>query len=224
VSRERVTVRCRTAVETGAQRCHDALTNNDIAGVVRRRDIPLAAQCREGLEYVDCFKDVLSEHPDTSQYAFERHVLQLNENLYKLVCVDYFDALKDHLHCLFSNLSIYDMQTCFNSHPVVNCSTTESFQKCFNAAVDRTPDCSPRIKPLLNRLINKVQTFQPNCQIVDSEEEQDEQKVSVETYEREFEKNGVLIKLQLQMSTKGGKDKDNKKNKKKKSGHVVPNS
>jgi hypothetical protein len=191
---------------------------------VKRRNTSLKTQCREGRQYNKCFKEFLAEpdcKPATRDRSGHDTGHETNEKLYKFVCVDEYNAFRDHLPCFLSDAIRSTYRNCFSENlNVGNCSAAGLY-KCFEPAIEQTPECTEEVKPLLRKAANKLAVIAPMCLSQnDAEEEDDSDSVNADpdqhdlSVDKQIEKDGVLIKVQVQVVLPKGK--------KEKTRHPIP--
>jgi len=153
------------------------------------RETPLSTHCSKGQKYKDCMEDLVSH--SACKYM-DRGSQEGMEKIYQFACVKEFEALKDHMDCLFSE-ELKKNETCLDSS-VDNgsdqkCSTGAEMYECFEPAIFRTPVCSSKLKPLLKGVADILVTLPAQCATVESEVNQvDKAKVSLELTEKKKNK------------------------------------
>jgi len=187
-----------------------------------RRNTPLETQCRDGRQFITCYKNISSD--SNCESTFKSMDIsgrqEENEKLFKFICVDEFNAFNDHLSCILSDAVLDNYEICLDQHfRYRNCSGGTELYKCLKPAIDRSPACTSKGKLLFRKAANKLVAIYPACDRTDKnrddekeEEDSDEieqDKDSGEKFEKEVDKNGVHIKLQLEVNFP--KDKKEKK-------------
>jgi len=188
--------------------------------LVIRRNLPLKTQCRDGRQFNSCNKKIFSD-PNCESIFKSMSISgqqEANEKLFKFICVDEFNAFSDQLSCILSDAVLDIYNSCFNQHfKYRNCSDGTELYKCFQPAINQSPECTVNGKLLFREAANKLTAIHPLCETdknrEDEKEDSDEivkqDKDSGEIFEKEVDKNGVQIKLQLEVNFP--KDKKEKK-------------
>jgi len=178
-----------------------------------RRETPLSKQCSEGLQYKTCL-NVVANYPACKDGRDGMlHVAKSIEKLYQFICVTKFDSLKNHLDCWLSD-TIANSSYCFNRFMNRNnCSKGADLYKCFEPAIHESPKCTPDLNPLLRNFAKRLASLSPVCFTDEPEEEEvnkvtpGEVPVAGSSWSKEFEKDGIFVQVNVQVSVKGNKTK-----------------
>jgi hypothetical protein len=191
----------------------------------KRRKTPLQRQCRDLREMNSCIRNSMSASKGSCERTITVYHIQeqikIFDGLYKFACVDEFNAIKDHLPCILSEAIEKISERCFQKHlRVQNCSSGAELYKCFEPALDATPECTKQDRPLLRKAFKTFVAILPGCSTGKPGEEEDESDETFKnkdehdvTFEKEIVKDGVHIRITNNVNIHVAQPKDQKKKK-----------